>query len=235
MDVIYAPSKNTKAELVQKGIREDKIRVYPRGIDVQKFNPAKRNGFLRHRFQIDRRIVLLYVGRVSREKNLHLLAQAFQALAGQNAGVCLLVVGDGPYLEEMKRATRGLPCFFSGYLTGEELACAYASSDIFVFPSTTDTFGNVVMEAQASGLPVIVTDEGGPCENLLPGETGLMVPGGDVGALTRAMLKLAANPVQTARMGRAARRYMAQRSFDAAFDQTWLLYQKTPAAQNAAA
>jgi len=235
MDVIYAPSKNTKAELVQKGIREDKIRVYPRGIDVQKFNPAKRNGFLRHRFQIDRRIVLLYVGRVSREKNLHLLAQAFQALAGQNAGVCLLVVGDGPYLEEMKRATRGLPCFFSGYLTGEELACAYASSDIFVFPSTTDTFGNVVMEAQASGLPVIVTDEGGPCENLLPGETGLMVPGGDVGALTQAMLKLAANPAQTARMGRAARRYMAQRSFDAAFDQTWRLYQKMPAAQNAAA
>ncbi|MFY9941769.1 MAG: glycosyltransferase [Desulfobacterales bacterium] len=235
MDVIYAPSKNTKAELVQRGIKEDKIRVYPRGIDVQKFHPAKRNGFLRRRFQIDHRIVLLSVGRVSREKNLHLLAQAFQTLASQNAGVCLLVVGDGPYLEEMKRATRGLPCFFSGYLTGEELACAYASSDIFVFPSTTDTFGNVVMEAQASGLPVIVTDEGGPCENLLPGETGLMVPGGDVGALTGAMLKLAANPEQTARMGRAARRYMAARSFDAAFDQTWRLYQQAPAAHNAAA
>jgi glycosyltransferase involved in cell wall biosynthesis len=178
---------------------------------------------------------MLYVGRVSREKNLHLLAQAFQELAGQNAGVCLLVVGDGPYLEEMKRATHGLPCFFSGYLTGEELACAYASSDIFVFPSTTDTFGNVVMEAQASGLPVIVSDVGGPCENVLPGETGLMVPGGDVAALTEAMRKLAADPRESARMGRAARRYMAERSFDAAFHQTWCLYQQMPTARDAAA
>jgi len=235
MDMIYAPSQNTRAELVQKGIREDKIKVYPRGIDIQKFHPAKRNGFLRRRFQIDHRTVLLYVGRVSREKNLHLLAQAFQELAAQNAGVCLLVVGDGPYLEEMKRATRGLPCFFCGYLTGEELACAYASSDIFVFPSTTDTFGNVVMEAQASGLPVIVSDEGGPCENMLPGETGLMVPGDDVAALTRAMRKLAATPQKAARMGRAARRYMAERSFDAAFDQTWRLYQQMPTAHDAAA
>ncbi len=235
MDIIYAPSKNTKAELVQKGLQEDKIKVYPRGIDVQKFHPSKRNGFLRRRFQIDRQTVLLYVGRVSREKNLHLLAQAFQELAGRNAGVCLLVVGDGPYLEEMKRATHGLPCFFSGYLTGEELACAYASSDIFVFPSTTDTFGNVVMEAQASGLPVIVSDEGGPCENMLRGETGLIVPGGDVAALTEAMRKLAAAPRESARMGRAARRYMAERSFDAAFHQTWRLYQQMPTAREAAA
>lgn len=235
MDVIYAPSKNTRDELVQKGLSADKIRVYPRGIDIQKFHPAKRNGFLRSRLQIDRRLVLLYVGRVSREKNIHLLTAAFQELAGQNPGVCLLVVGDGPYLEEMKQATRGLPCFFTGYLKGEELACAYASSDIFVFPSTTDTFGNVVMEAQASGLPVIVTDEGGPCENILSGETGLVVPGGDVGALARAMAKLAANPSQTARMGRAARRYMADRSFEAAFDQTWRLYQKCPPGHEAAA
>ncbi len=118
----------------------------------------------------------------------------------------------------------GTPTRFTGYLEGEDLATVYASCDLFVFPSTTDTFGNVVLEAQASGIPVIVTDQGGPQENLLPGETGLIVRGNDGGALLNAMEELLADENRLRQMGQAARRYMENRSFARAFDQTWLMY-----------
>ncbi len=104
------------------------------------------------------------------------------------------MVGDGPYLEEMKKRLEGCPVTFTGYLGGDELSACYASSDVFVFPSATDTFGNVVLEAQASGLPVIVTDSGGPCENLIENTTGLIVEAGNADALARAIVRLADHP-----------------------------------------
>ena len=133
------------------------------------------NGFYEKHFHIREAVRLLYVGRVSKEKNLHLLADAFRSMCRTQPDIHLGVVGDGPWLEEMKAEMADAPCTFTGYLEGQELSAAYASADFFVFPSTTDTFGNVVLEAQASGLPVIVTDQGGPCENLIPGQTGLIV------------------------------------------------------------
>jgi glycosyltransferase involved in cell wall biosynthesis len=111
-------------------------------------------------------------------------------------------------------------------LHGEELAAAYASCDLFLFPSTTDTFGNVVLEAQASGLPVIVTDAGGPQENLISGETGLIVPGDDEESLLEAIRNLLARPEQLQVMGSMARRYMEERSFDSAFQATWRLFEE---------
>lgn len=97
-------------------------------------------------------------------------------------------------------------------------------SDIFVFPSTTDTIGNVVLEAQASGIPVIVTDQGGPAENIFPGKTGLVVKANCVQSILNAMLSLATHPRRRLNMGRAARQYMEDRSFEAAFHQTWNMY-----------
>jgi len=138
----------------------------------------------------------------------------------------LIVVGDGPYLNEMKRQAQGLPCVFPGYLSGDDLTAVYASSDLFVFPSTTDTFGNVVLEAQASGIPVIVTDEGGPAENMLPGETGLVVKANDGDSLVQAIRTLAGDRQLAKEMGHAARRYMENRSFNATFAQTWRLYEE---------
>ena len=97
---------------------------------------------------------------------------------------------------------KDLPCTFTGYLRGDELASIYASSDVFVFPSTTDTFGNVVLEAQASGLPVIVTDEGGPRENMIENKTGLIVEGNDTDSLVKAMRFLAIDPDRVQKMGK---------------------------------
>jgi glycosyltransferase involved in cell wall biosynthesis len=224
MDLIYAPSQSTKDELVAKGIKSDKIRVYPRGIDTHRFNPSNRNGFYKKWDCDDRATKLIYVGRVSKEKNLHLLAQAYRQLARTTPDVMLTVVGDGPYLDEMQADTADLPCLFTGRLEGDDLAAAYASSDVFVFPSTTDTFGNVVLEAQASGIPVIVTDQGGPAENIIAEKTGLVVPGDSTQSILDAMQSLVSDPRRRESMGRAARNYMEDRSFEAAFDKTWKLF-----------
>ncbi len=225
LDIIYTPSQSTKDELTAKGIHPKKIRLYPRGIDLEQFNPSKRNGIFSRYYGLPHGIKLLYVGRVSKEKNLHLLCEMLRKLYSDGLQTQLVVVGDGPYLEEMRYEMNGLPCCFTGYLKGDALASVYASADLFVFPSTTDTFGNVVLEAQASGLPVIVTDKGGPCENVIPNQTGLICRADDTGSLLEAVCTLVSHPRQRKQMGIAARQYVESRSFENAFLSLWNLYQ----------
>lgn len=225
MNAVYVPSRSTGDELIEKGIPAEKVRLMERGIDISLFHPSRRNGFYQSRYGIsDSRIKLLYVGRVSKEKNLPILAEAFKRLCRNRFDIDLIVVGDGPYSKEMKTALNGHPVVFTGYLTGSDLAAAYASSDIFVFPSTTDTFGNVVLEAQASGIPVVVTDQGGPRENLIDSVTGLVVKGDDVQSLLQSLQYLLDHPSRIRKMGEAARKYMEDRSFEKAFLKTWEMY-----------
>ncbi|MGE4296891.1 MAG: glycosyltransferase [Desulfovibrionaceae bacterium] len=224
LDTVYAPSRFVGDELAARGIGAARIKVYPRGVDVARFTPAKRNGFFK-KYALNGAFKLLYVGRVSREKNLMVLEEAFRALHGVMP-LDLVVVGDGPYRATMERNLAGTPCLFTGYLSGEALAEAFASSDLFVFPSTTDTFGNVVLQAQASGLPVIVSNEGGPRENVIDRETGLVIPANDVAALANAIIELATDPARLRTMSRNARAAMEGRSFDRAFDRTWNMYRQ---------
>jgi glycosyltransferase involved in cell wall biosynthesis len=161
---------------------------------------------------------------VSREKNLPVLVQAYREICRQRPNVHLVVVGDGPYLDEMQKELQDWPVTFTGYLKGHDLAAAYASSDLFVFPSTTDTFGNVILEAQASGLPVIVTDQGGPKENMAPEKSGLVVPGNDHNALCNAVLLLIDDLKKLKKMSAQARLLMESRSFENAFAKQWKLY-----------
>jgi glycosyltransferase involved in cell wall biosynthesis len=224
MNSILVPSLSTGKELEDKGINPAKIRLFPRGIDIERFHPSKQNHILDERHSLRGHTKLLYVGRVSREKNLQLLTRVFRSLIAIADNVSLIVVGEGPYLQEMQQDLKGTPVLFTGYLRGEELAQTYASCDLFVFPSTTDTFGNVVLEAQASGLPVIVTDCGGPQENLIPGVTGIVVPSDDADALLSAVLRLIRAPAILQNMAKEARRYMEDRSFEKAFEKTWQIY-----------
>ena len=225
MSSVYVPSQSTGDELIEKGIHAEKIRMMHRGIDITRFHPSKRNGFFKTRFQIlDPAVKLLYVGRVSKEKNLHILCDTFRLLLKERSNIHLIIVGDGPYLKEMKKKLAGKPVTFTGYLTGEDLTAVYASSDLFVFPSTTDTFGNVVLEAQASGLPVIVTDQGGPKENMIDSSTGYVVKGNDIESLFLVVRSMIDKPVMIKRMGQAARKYMEGRSFEKAFLKTWGMY-----------
>ncbi len=227
MDTVYSPSKAIKRDLADKGLDPDKIVIYPRGVDTARFNPGKRNGFFKRldpRPDVDAELRLLYVGRVSREKDLHVLAEAFRKLAKLRKDIQLVVVGDGPYLDEMKRTLKHTPAVFTGVLEGDDLAQAYASADIFVFPSATDTFGNVVLEAQASGLPAIVTDKGGPVENIIPDQTGLIAEAGNPDSFLRCILHLADYPERRGYMGAAARDCMEGRTFDATFLRTWEIF-----------
>lgn len=226
MDLIYAPSNSTREELISKGIDARKVLIYPRGIDIKRFSSVNRNGFYKKWAVDDETFKLLYVGRVSREKNLHLLLEAYRSLVQKTKNLVLTVVGDGPYLEEMKSQAADLPCIFTGSLEGDDLTAAYASSDLFVFPSATDTFGNVVLEAQASGLPVIVTDQGGPCENMHDGKTGVVIEADSTTALLSAIETMITHPSIMAAMGKAARNAMESRSFEAAFDQTWEMFRR---------
>ena len=113
MNVIYAPSQAVKRELAEKGIDAGKILVYPRGVDTNRFHPSKRNGFFRKR-EMGTGTKFLYVGRISKEKDLHILSDAFRKISVQRPGCELVVVGDGPYLDEMRRQLRDLPAFFTG-------------------------------------------------------------------------------------------------------------------------
>jgi glycosyltransferase involved in cell wall biosynthesis len=225
MDLVFAPSHSTANELIAKGLPPNKVRVCPWGIDIQRFHPSKRNGFYDKDYQLGKEVKLLYVGRISKEKNLDVLGQAFTALHKERSDVRLVVVGDGPYRTEMEHNLKEVPAMFTGYLEGEDLAQAYASADLFVFPSTTDTFGNVVLEAQASGLPVVVSAEGGPRENLIPGQTGLIVPSITPEAFKNAILEIIHTPGLLRKMQVQARKYIEDRSFEKSFDRIWECYE----------
>ena len=220
MDLIYVNSDHYRQCWEERGIASEKLRILPRGLDTELFHPSKKQAdFWKNRGLRENEIGVLYVGRVSREKNLDLLAASFRRLYAAGIPVRPLIVGDGPYAVMMKEL---LPeGIYTGSLHKEELASAYASADFFVFPSTTDTFGNVVIEAQASGLPVIVSDVGGPKDLVQDQVDGLITKGQDLDALTSAVKLLAGNVALRKRMGEASRARVAERDWSRAARQFW--------------
>jgi len=169
LDELFVNSEPYREAWIARGAIPSRLRILPRGLDVQLFNHARRDSdFWTKRGAKQGVTVILYVGRVSKEKDLDLLVPLMARLGEANA--LLAVVGDGPYRAELQEHLPG--AIFTGYLHGEELAAAYASSDVFIFPSTTDTYGNVVMEALASGIPCVVSDAGGPRGLVENGRTG---------------------------------------------------------------
>jgi glycosyltransferase involved in cell wall biosynthesis len=190
------------------------LKVMSRGVDLETFTPRRRDPEFWTRYGLNGGSKVLYVGRVSREKNLSLLIDSFQSLRQRQPGANLIVVGDGPDMEALReQAARGGGVLFTGPLTGEDLARAYASADIFVFPSLTDTFGNAVLEAQASGLPAIVSTQGGPAEIVRRNDSGLVVEMNSPGVLADAIVRLLDDE--------PARRDMAERALKTAQAHTW--------------
>lgn len=226
MEEVMVPSASTRAQLIEHGLAADKTRPLPRWVDTELFSPAKRDPDFWRDAKLKGRLKMLYVGRVSKEKNLELLADAFKEIVDAGFSCGLVVIGDGPYRQEMEARLAGYPALFTGFLGGEELSRGYASSDLFVFPSATDTFGNVVLEAQASGLPVIVSDEGGPKELMLDGETGIVVRAGDRDSLVGAILAFLAEREKLGEMGDNARRFTEQHGIDAGLAYSTILRQQ---------
>ena len=215
MEEVMVPSAGTREQLTSRGLPPERMKPLPRWVDTEVYSPERHNpSFWKSRGIGLGRIVLLYVGRVSREKGLEMLVDAFRQLVDSGAAIALAVIGDGPYREEMETALSGYPVVFTGYLAGEQLQRGYASADLFVFPSATDTFGNVVLEAQASGLPVIVSDEGGPQELMIDGETGIVFRAGSTSDLIAAIRTVVSDPQLMAAMGSTARHFTLDKAPD---------------------
>jgi len=166
----YAPSVSAAREIESKGFRN--VRLWQRGVDLEHFSPQFRSTVLRERIGAEEIPLLLFVGRLVKEKDIDDLLDACEILAKKGHEFKLAIIGDGPMREEIQK--RWPSVYMPGYLHGEELAEIYASSDIFVFPSTTETFGNVVQEAFASGLPVVGVKSGGVSDLIADGETGYL-------------------------------------------------------------
>lgn len=217
MDRIAAPTETIRSDLIAHEFPAEKIRVVGRGVDHTRFSPAHRCPEWRKAHGAKQSIKLLYAGRLSREKNLETLALAFRHLIMTRPDVCLIFVGDGPFRNELQELLSDTPAHFTGVLTGRDLSRAYASSDVFVFPSKTDTYGRVVLEAQASGLPAIVSDQGGPKEVIVDQETGMVVRGMHAYNLSAAIDDLTNNPARMARYRKAAMRHASTRTRAASF------------------
>lgn len=202
-DLNYAPTRAIQRDLQAHGMR--RVRVSGRGVDAQQFHPTRRNGHPSD---------LLYVGRVSAEKQVDWLAHLVDAFPDRR----LQVVGDGPQRIPLQQRLAGRNVTFSGELRGNELAEAYASAKLFVFPSHTETFGQVVQEAMASGLPVVGVRAGGVADLVRPGETGLLAAPGDSAGFVAAARRLLGDNQSRARMAANARRFAEQQSWQAVFD-----------------
>jgi phosphatidylinositol alpha 1,6-mannosyltransferase len=195
-----APSRATMAELLGWGFR--RVRLWERGVDAARFNPARRSEIWRARLLAGRdsnRLLALYVGRMAREKHLETLHDV-----ACEPGVALTLVGGGHHLPDIRRIMADSDAHFTGYLTGDDLADAFAAADVFVFPGPTETFGQVVLEAMTSGLPVIVTDRGGPQTLVEDGHSGYVCPVDDAAAFAERVRRLRDDPALRQRMGHAA-------------------------------
>lgn len=204
------PSTYTRDSLRSSGFR--RLRIWGRGVDTERFHPRHRSAAFRAAAGLrPGEALLLYVGRLAAEKRVDLLPEAIQGLPG----VRLVLVGDGPYRAELERRCQGLPVHFTGYLKGQELAEAYASADAFVFPSDTDTFGQVIQEAMASGLPVLGARSGGSLDLVRDGVSGRLFTPGLASDLRARLRELVADPAARAAMGQAGRAAAEQRSWPA--------------------
>ena len=212
--VLFAPNPELCALLERATGRS--CHLMPRGVDAELFHPAKRR-----RLPEDRAFILGFVGRLSVEKNVALLVQIQQELERMGlTNFRFLIVGHGAEQDWLRER---LPrAEFSGVLKGEALSAAYAKMDLFVFPSHTDTFGNVVLEALASGVPAIVTPDGGPRTIVRDGETGRIARDEEFAAAIAGIL---ADPARHARMRLAARAYALTASWDAVFEGVYAGYE----------
>jgi glycosyltransferase involved in cell wall biosynthesis len=212
--VLFAPNPELCSKLEQMTGRT--CSLMPRGVDAELFHPGKRNRPAR-----DRDHVLGFVGRLSVEKNIAGLVQVQNELEQMgHRSFRFLIVGHGGdeawLRERLPRAE------FTGVLRGEALSAAYAKMDLFVFPSHTDTFGNVVLEALASGVPAVVTPDGGPRTIVRDGETGRIVPDAE---FARAVAGILGNPAQHAAMRVTARAYALTASWDSVFEGVYAAYE----------
>lgn len=209
-EATLVPAPELAQALSERGIPN--VQVVGRGVDTDLFNPARRNPALRQSWGIDGKgLACLYVGRLAPEKNLDLVVRAFEAIAQKQPDARMVWVGDGPALEHLRSAHPHH--HFAGPRTGEDLAAHYASADMFLFASLSETWGNVLGEAMASGLGVVAYRRAAAVSLIRPGVNGLAAPPGDETAFMEGALSLASDEALRARMGAQAAQDMSDNAW----------------------
>jgi phosphatidylinositol alpha 1,6-mannosyltransferase len=221
-DLTLVPSRASLADLERAGV--ERLQLWGRGVDLQRYHPNNRmrpGAAALHSLlsSAGRDVVVGYVGRIAPEKGLDRLA----ALRGM-PGMHLAVVGDGPSDARIRQLTRGMPATFLGRLSGEQLADAYASFDVFVHTGTEETFGQTLQEAHASGLPVIAPAAGGPIDLIDHGGNGLLFDPDDVSDFRAKVGVLTGDEAMRLRMGEAGRRAVLGRSWQSVCDELLGVY-----------
>jgi glycosyltransferase involved in cell wall biosynthesis len=210
----YVPSRATIADLESRGF--DRLVLWPRGVDGTLFRPDRPG-----REEVRRTlgfgpddVVVAYVSRIAAEKNIGYLAEALEKAHAKRPAMKLLFVGDGPARAEVERRLAGRAAFV-GYRTGEDLADHYAAADLFAFSSLTETFGNVILEAMASGLPVVALRAGGVGDTVRSGETGVLIePTAPTSSFAHAVVSLFDDTAERHRRAESARAYALSQSWD---------------------
>ncbi len=236
-DLVLSPSPASDATLAAIGVGAEKVARWDRGVDTARFGPELREQGLAElaasaHAKPPGAIDVLYAGRITREKGADLLADAFLSAHARDPRLRLVLAGGGPE-EQRLRERVGDGAVFLGWLEGAALARAYASADMFLFASRTDTFGQVVLEAQASGLPVVAVAEGGPLSLIDDRISGMLCPP-RADALAGAVLELAGSPALRARIARAGLHSVRERTWERALQRLGDGYRRALAAGEAA-
>lgn len=217
-DRTFVPSYETLTHLTDRGFK--KLSIWGRGVDSTLFHPGDCDSDFKARYDIPQdRILLTYVGRIAPEKDIKTLSNIIHYFPKEwTDRVCWVIVGEGPSEQELKNSFRGHSNVrFTGYLKEEELSEAYSASDLFIFPSPTETFGNVVLESMACGTPVIGANSGGVRSIIDEGTTGYLVNPRDVRAFIDRILFLLIHPNLLTQFSQNARRYALNQSWDVIF------------------
>ena len=226
-DYALAPSRLIQKEMLDLGVKE--VGLWRRGVDAEKFNPRFRNADMRDMLSDGHpeSTIMIYVGRVSSEKQIEHLRPVLERVPNTR----LAIVGDGPARADLEKYFAGTPTKFMGYMQGRALSEAYASADIFAFPSALETFGLVVVEAMAAGLPVVASRVGGVRDVVQEGHTGYTFDVGDIDALVEGVSQIAVSRERITQMGIAARAFAATQTWPAMMDEVieiydWLIQEK---------
>ncbi|NEW07207.1 glycosyltransferase family 1 protein [Paenibacillus sp. SYP-B3998] len=224
---VYVPSESTLHHLEAKGLRN--LEIWSRGVDAGRFHPeVERHEVLSSRGVEASKFVLLYVGRLAPEKSVEIALETFAALPVTIRSNChLIIAGDGPSAASLREGygdQEGVT--FTGFVEGKALADLYAAADLFIFPSATETFGNVVLESMAAGTAVIGVASGGVMDTIEDEVTGLLCPPGDVSAFVVAVRRLYESLETRLTLAKAGRAYALQQSWDQIFNKLYESYQE---------
>ncbi len=219
-DRVFVPSLPIMTELYSHGFNTTEY--LPHGVDTELFNPKNRSTNWKESLGVKNKIVLLYAGRLVWEKDLETLARTYQILNARRKDFVFVLAGDGPIKDELKSLMPEAK--FVGQLNSASLSVAYASSDIFVFPSTTETFGNVTLEAMASGIPPVCAREGGAYGIIKDGVTGLIAEPRNPIDLAEKINLMLDDPVLRIRMAINAFKFAQEQTWDKIFDKLFASY-----------